>query len=76
MNYGYHKSYKVERKYNLLIEKSIQRREILKHIEYLDYIISSYDDTYSDADEFPYSKDIFIEKLNNLNLRLKKVENF
>lgn len=45
-------------------------------MEYLDYIISSYDDTYSDADEFPYSKDIFIEKLNNLNMKLKKIETF
>mgnify|MGYP003435228845 FL=1 len=80
MNYGYHKSYKVERKYDDLRTKAATRKNLLSDLSNLDgqiqeieFHLSTYDDTYSDADEFPFSKDDLADSLDTLKETRKRI---
>lgn len=83
-----HKSYKVERTYDELMRKAALRKEILFEINYLktrnlelEFKIQVYDSTYSDADEFPFSKEELqnefehnFEQISSLEEELKQLE--
>jgi len=80
---GYEKSNKVSNVYDKLLynynERKLEteRKEEFFKLENdyiaLKHLVDTYDDTYTSSDEFPYTKQQLIDKLDNLSERMDRI---
>ncbi len=71
---GFHKSKKVINKYDKLISRSKKRKELLSILKELQHTYATFDDTFSDADEYPYSKENLEFQIFLLEEDIKELE--
>lgn len=71
---GFHKSYKVERKYNWIMRIAKRRKKLLEELEKLRADIETYDDTFGESDNYPYSKDYLELAMEKIEKEIQEIE--
>lgn len=71
---GYHKSRKVGRKYDWIMKLSKRRKALVEKIESIEFDIKKFESTYSDADEYPFSKESLEDAKEKLQKELNELD--
>lgn len=71
---GYHKSHKVERKYDWVIGLARLRKLLVEKNQNLEFDIELYEATYSEADDYPYTKEALEDTKEKLEKELKELD--